>query len=141
MNIVVDGNNIFSIDIYGARECIGVTAAAYKEMQKAAELATEKAEEFYNLKEEYFEKLVENGILTRPKTQEDINAELMDQNRILMEVVVSLKEKMESRGVEHGLESDEIISPKNGDKRGKTRPNNETSQQLRDNQQRGVDRK
>lgn len=102
MNVVIEGNNIFSVDIYGSRECIGVTSQSYLEMKKTAELATEKAESFFEEKEKYFKKLVDNGLEVKPKTQEDINAELIkklseqeETNRKLMEAIVNINAKLE----------------------------------------------
>ncbi len=56
MNVMIENDNIIEIDLYGSRNCIGVVSKKYMDMKKSAELATNKAEEFFNLKEKYFEK-------------------------------------------------------------------------------------
>ncbi|MEG2831724.1 MAG: hypothetical protein RR923_02985 [Bacilli bacterium] len=77
-NCVIDGSNIFTVDFMGnILECIGVIKEEFLNMKQTAELATNQAEKFFNEKESYFKKLVENGLEEIPKTQEQINAELI----------------------------------------------------------------
>ncbi|MFI3171716.1 MAG: hypothetical protein R3Y09_06605 [Clostridia bacterium] len=102
MNVIVDGNNIFSIDMYGSKECVGVTTEAYLSMKNDAELATSKAEEFFDLKEKYLDKLVEAGLESRPKTQEEINSDLQKElfeqkelNRKILLMMESLSKKLD----------------------------------------------
>ncbi len=79
MNVMIENDNIIEIDLYGSRNCIGVVSKKYMDMKKSAELATNKAEEFFNLKEKYFEKLVKHGLETKAKTQEEINTEILEK--------------------------------------------------------------
>lgn len=125
-NCIVEGNNIFSLDIYGNQSCIGVTTEAFLEMKKTAELATEKAEAFYNEKEEYFNKLVENGLAVRPKTQEEINQELKSEienqratNNLLLEAIQELTRKI---GESDESKRSSTNSAENGHKPSKAKP-------------------
>lgn len=89
-----DGNNLYSYDLYGQRILIGRTESAYKELENAAIEATSKAEEYFN-------ELVAHGIRQKQKSQEEINAELLSQNKQLQEqLAIVLSEIHALKGVE-----------------------------------------
>lgn len=48
MNCLIENNNIFKLE-YGQKECIGVTASAYKELENDLIIALEKAENYKQL--------------------------------------------------------------------------------------------
>ena len=79
----VDGENIVQQDYIGNRQIVGKTAAAYAELEQTAE--------------EYYNKLVELGVIVPPKTPEDTMAEMqknMDQltNIIAAALAAEVKE-------------------------------------------------
>ncbi|MEG0138297.1 MAG: hypothetical protein RR904_05460 [Bacilli bacterium] len=99
MNVIVENGNIYSIDIYGSKECIGATKEAYLEMKDMCEKATKKAEE-------YFEELVKAGIKERELTNEEIN-------RILLDKINNLEKEMKELKIAKEpiiLEEEEVIS-------------------------------
>lgn len=52
MNCLIENNNIFKLE-YGQKECIGVTAAAYKELENDLITALEKAENYKQLSDRF----------------------------------------------------------------------------------------
>lgn len=86
-----EGDCFYSYNLDGTSTVIGRTEEAYQTMKEAADKACKKAEE-------YFEELVEAGLRSKPKTQEEINAELLTK---LTELSKEIKElKGEHRTVE-----------------------------------------
>ena len=101
-----DGNNLYSYYLYGQRILIGRTESAYKELENAALEATSKAEEYFN-------ELVSDGIRQRQKSQEEINAELLSQNKQLQEqLAVVLSEIHALKGVENDGYSEDATDSK-----------------------------
>lgn len=94
MNCLIENNNIFKLE-YGQKECIGVTAAAYKELENDLITALEKAENYKQLSEEYKQKLIDNGLITVPKTAEEIQMEILQGLNNLSSVVVDIKGRLE----------------------------------------------
>ncbi len=94
MNCLVENNNIFKLE-YGQKECIGVTAAAYKELENDLITALEKAENYKKLSEEYKQKLIDNGLITVPKTAEEIQMEILQGLNNLTGVVNNLGKRLE----------------------------------------------
>lgn len=85
MNVIIESGNIYSIDVYGSKECIGATKEAYLDMKDMCEKATKKAEE-------YFEELVKAGLKERELTSEEINRILLDKINNLEKEVKEIKE-------------------------------------------------
>lgn len=94
MNCLIENNNIFKLE-YGQKECIGVTASAYKELENDLIIALEKAENYKQLSEEYKQKLIDNGLITVPKTAEEIQMEILQGLNNLSSVVVDIKGRLE----------------------------------------------
>ena len=70
VSAIIEGSGIYSYDTYsGQKQQIGVTNECYTQLQNTAREATDKAEEYYN-------KLVEVGVIVPPKTPEQTIAEL-----------------------------------------------------------------
>ena len=74
----IEDGVIFSVDYQGNKKQIGVDNATIEE-------AISKAEE-------YHDKLVELGVITKPKTQEEINAELLETIKALQSEIKTIKE-------------------------------------------------
>lgn len=94
MNCLIENNNIFKLE-YGQKECIGVTATAYKELENDLIIALEKAENYKQLSEEYKQKLIDNGLMTVPKTAEEIQMEILQGLNNLTGVVNNLGKRLE----------------------------------------------
>ena len=74
---VIEGENIVQTDYMGNRKVVGKTNAAYKELEDTCA--------------EYYEKLVDLGVIVPPKTQEQMIAELTEMVRKLSAEVKELK--------------------------------------------------
>jgi hypothetical protein len=72
----VDGENIVQQDYIGNRQIVGKTAAAYAELEQTAE--------------EYYNKLVELGVIVPPKTPEDTMAEMQKNMDQLTNIIAAL---------------------------------------------------
>lgn len=59
---LIDGADIVQFDVLGGRQVIGKTSAAYAELEATTQ--------------EYYDRLVELGVITPPKTQEELMAEM-----------------------------------------------------------------
>lgn len=75
----IDGDNIVSTDFYGNKTVVGVT--------------TKKYEETMNLLNEYYNKLVDAGIIQKEKTPEEI---VKEQQDLMNNMMIQMKE-MQSR--------------------------------------------
>lgn len=90
VSAIIEGSGIYSYDTYsGQKQQIGVTNECYTQLQNTAREATDKAEEYYN-------KLVEVGVIVPPKTPEQTIAELTAMIGELRNEIREMKEnKME----------------------------------------------
>lgn len=87
MNCIIENNNIFKLE-YGSKECIGVTAEAYKELESSLEQAIIKAEEYKQL-------LIDNGLIEVPKTPEQVQKEILEGLNNLTNFVSKLDKRLE----------------------------------------------
>ena len=104
----IEENNIFQLDGVGNKTCVGVVANEFTAMKKTAEMAVEQLEEavaerdeLKTKNKEYLDILIANKLIEIPKTQEEINSELMKTNQELMTSLLKLNEKMEA--IENGF--------------------------------------
>ena len=67
---VLNGTDIIQVDLYGNKKKVGVTQAAYEELEK--------------ISTEYYNKLVELKVITPPKTPEEIQQE---QTQIMADIL------------------------------------------------------
>lgn len=75
VSAIIEGSGIYSYDTYsGQKQQIGVTNECYTQLQNTAREATDKAEEYYN-------KLVEVGVIVPPKTPEQNLRDQLAQER------------------------------------------------------------
>jgi hypothetical protein len=72
----VDGENIVQQDYIGNRQIVGKTAAAYAELEQTTQ--------------EYYNKLVELGVIVPPKTPEDTMAEMQKNMDQLTNIIAAL---------------------------------------------------
>ena len=75
MMCVIEGENIFQTDYLGGKKQIGKTTAAYNELEDTCA--------------EYYEKLVDLGVIVKPKTQEQMIADLTE---MVMKLTAEVKE-------------------------------------------------
>ena len=83
----IDGADIWQVDYFGNRQqLIGKTAAAYTELEGTTQ--------------QYYDKLVELGIITPPKTQEQLMSEMQtamaDMSDIIKGLTAQIKEMKEN---------------------------------------------
>ena len=71
---VVDGTDIYQTDYAGNRQLIGKTVAAYTELEQTTA--------------QYYDKLVELGVIVPPKSQEELMAE-MQRSMLEMSSIIS----------------------------------------------------
>ena len=83
---VVDGNDIYQTDYMGNRQLVGKTVAAYNELEQTTT--------------EYYNKLVELGVIVPPKSQEQLMGEMQktmaDMTGIIAALSAEVKELKES---------------------------------------------
>ena len=87
---VVDGGDIWQTDYFGNRQqLLGKTADAYRELEGTTQ--------------QYYDKLVELGVITPQKSQEEIMGEMqksmMDMSQVIAELTNQIKE-MKANGRE-----------------------------------------
>lgn len=81
INCIVDNGNIIQIDFMGNKKVIGVTTETYNELEK--------------ISMEYYNKLVDLGVITPPKTPEQIQQEQMAMMSAMMEQMKQMQAEME----------------------------------------------
>lgn len=86
---IVENGNIFKLE-YGQKNCIGVTADIYNELKNSAEKALTRNEELAKEKDKYYQMLVDNGIIKKPKTTEELIQETQNQQKTIMETLNKL---------------------------------------------------
>ena len=72
----IDGENIVQVDYMGARKIVGKTMAAYGELESTAA--------------EYYNKLVELGVIEAPKTTEEMVKEMQKNMSDMASVIAAL---------------------------------------------------
>ena len=81
MMCVIDNVDIFQTDYFGNRQqLIGKTAAAYEELESTTQ--------------QYYDKLVELGVITPPKTQEQLMGEMQSAMIDMAEVIKNLTDQV-----------------------------------------------
>ncbi len=76
MACVVDGTDIYQTDYAGNRQLIGKTVSAYTELEQTTT--------------EYYNKLVELGVIVPPKSQEELMAEMQKSMLEMSGIIASL---------------------------------------------------
>ena len=71
---VLNGTDIIQVDLYGNKKKVGITQAAYEELEK--------------ISTEYYNKLVELKVITPPKTPEEIQQE---QTQIMADILKEMQ--------------------------------------------------
>lgn len=90
--VAVDGSEIYQVDYWGNRQqLIGKTAAAYAELEATTQ--------------EYYDKLVELGVITPPKTQEQLMGEMQSAMSDMAEVIKNLTDQVKELK-ENGSQTD-----------------------------------
>lgn len=120
----INGIEIWHVEYNGNKQLIGYIASEYEKISKTAELATEKAFTFHEEKEalqkerdEYYNMLLEHGIIKKPKSQEEINDELFRMNEDLskkLEMTLDALNKVIGGMSENGYKQDITSNVNNG---------------------------
>ena len=97
MTVLFENGDIYSADLMGNKNLVGVSLDKYRKMEETAKIATETAEKHYN-------RLVELGDIVKPKTPEEQIAELSLQISLLSNEIKALKEEKDS-GLRSNIES------------------------------------
>lgn len=96
---VIENGNIYKLE-YGQKNCIGVIADVYTELNTSAEKALARNEELAAEKDKYYQMLIEHGIITKPKTTEELLKETQSQQASIIQTLNNLTvtlEKLNSR--------------------------------------------
>lgn len=80
MACVVDGTDIYQTDYAGNRKIIGKTLSAYNELEQTTT--------------EYYNKLVELGIIVPPKSQEELMAEMQKSMMQMSDIIAGLSNEL-----------------------------------------------
>ena len=77
---VVDGTDIYQTDYAGNRQLIGKTVAAYTELEQTTA--------------QYYDKLVELGVIVPPKSQEELMAEMQKSMLEMSGIIAGLSNEV-----------------------------------------------
>lgn len=77
---VVDGTDIYQTDYIGNRKLIGKTLSAYNELEQTTT--------------EYYNKLVELGVIVPPKSQEELMAEMQKSMLQMSDIIAGLSNEL-----------------------------------------------
>lgn len=112
MMCVIDNGDIFQTDYFGNRQqLIGKTASAYAELEATTQ--------------QYYDKLVELGIITPPKTQEELMGEMQSAMSDMAAVIKNLTDQVKELK-ENGSQADHSGSVENVPLRRPARRGNES---------------
>ncbi|MEG0151654.1 MAG: hypothetical protein RR744_00545 [Cellulosilyticaceae bacterium] len=129
----INGIEIWHIEYNGNKQLIGYIASEYEKVSKTAELATEKAFAFHEEKEilekerdEYYNMLLENNLIKKPKTQDEINEELFRMNedlsvKLCMAIDVLNKLAEGIKGDDNGHKQNSTSNEHNGSRSGQSK--------------------
>lgn len=122
----IENNNIYKIE-YGNKVCIGVTSDVYVQLKESAEKALARNEELANDKEKYYQMLIDNGIIKKPKSTEEILKETQDQQENILKTLgnlTSVLERLNNRMevVENELTRPVKDGPENGNRARQDKP-------------------
>lgn len=81
MTCVIDGADIYQTDYMGNRQIIGKTAAAYNELEQTTT--------------QYYDKLVELGVIIPPKSQEELMGEMQKTMADMAGIIQTLSKKLD----------------------------------------------
>ena len=82
MACMADGADIYQTDYTGSRQLIGKTLSAYNELEQTTM--------------EYYNKLVELGVIVPPKSQEELMAEMQKSMLEMSGIIASLSGEIRS---------------------------------------------
>lgn len=80
LTCIVDGADIYQTDYMGNRKLIGKTAAAYSELETTTK--------------QYYDKLVELGVITPPKTPEEMMADMQGAMMNMLQTISALSDEV-----------------------------------------------
>lgn len=80
MTCVIDGQDIYQADYMGNRQQIGKTMSAYNELEQTTT--------------EYYNKLVELGVIVPPKSQEELMAEMQKSMLKMSGIIAGLSNEL-----------------------------------------------
>ncbi len=99
---IIENGNIYQIDMYNSKKQIGIDNTTAEEIMK-------ETERLHKLG-------VDNGYIEIPKTQEEINQELINTNLQLMENMKSMQEELKKMKGDNANVQLSRNSPKNGNR-------------------------
>lgn len=112
MMCVIDNGDIFQTDYFGNRQqLIGKTSSAYAELEATTQ--------------QYYDKLVELGVITPPKTQEQLMSEMQSAMSDMADVIKGLSAQVKELK-ENGSQADHSGSVENVPLRRPARRGNES---------------
>lgn len=80
ISCVVDGSDIIQVDYMGSRRPIGKTKGAYEELETTTK--------------QYYDKLVELGVIVPPKTQEEMMADMQSTMLSMSQIISALSDEV-----------------------------------------------
>lgn len=87
MTCVIDGQDIYQADYMGNRQLIGKTMSAYNELEQTTS--------------QYYDKLVELGVIVPPKSQEELMSEMQKTMADMTGIIAALSAEVKELK-EHG---------------------------------------
>lgn len=105
---IIDGSDIYQTDYMGNRQPIGKTVSAYNELEQTTS--------------QYYEKLVELGIIVPPKSQEELMGEMQktmaDMTGVIAALSAEVKELKEHGSKRCTCSCGEDVSERKSNRRG-----------------------
>lgn len=86
---IIENGNIYQVD-YGNKTLIGVTEAAFNEVKNGLNTALNRNEELAKEKENYYQMLVDHGLIQKPKTPEELILETQQQQAEIVKTLNNL---------------------------------------------------
>lgn len=98
-NAAIENGNIYQYE-YNDKTLVGVTTEVFNEVKNGLDKALNRNEQLAKEKEEYYNLLVEHGIIVKPKSVEEIIKETQEQQVKIMQTlgdVTNVLQKLNNR--------------------------------------------
>lgn len=94
--VIIENGNIFESDYMGQKkDCIGVTADVFNQINNGLKEAVEKAEQLQKERNDYYNLGVEKGYIKKPKTQEEMYSEFIENQNKIMNALDNFNKRLE----------------------------------------------
>lgn len=114
-NAGIENGNIYQYE-YNNKNLIGVTTEVFNEVKDGLDKALTRNEQLAKEKEEYYNLLIEHGIIAKPKSVEEIVKETQEQQSKIMQTLGDVTAVLQKLSDRMEVVENELTKPINNGK-------------------------